>query len=158
MSKETNKENLQTPEEAVETTEVTAEAEQASGWSEEEWETAQTHYDAFSKEAFEFAGSYGIPFSLYGFTLVFSVLAIIMVIVTVFGKIFGIKQDKPKVEKKPEKKPEPKKEAAPAPVAAAPVSDNGGVVAAIMAAISAYRAANGESAGGFRVVSFKKRK
>ena len=129
----------------------------SSGWSEEELELATREYDAFSSEAFGFAASYGLPFSLYGFSVVFSVLAIIMVVVTIFGKIFGIKQEKPKVDKKPEKKPEPKVEAAPAPVAAAPVSDNGGIVAAIMAAVSAYRSANGEN-GGFRVVSFKKRK
>ena len=54
-------------------------------------------------------------------------------------------------------KPEVKVEA-PAPVVeAAPVADNGGIVAAIMAAISAFRASNGEG-GSFRVVSFKKRK
>ena len=112
-----------------------------------------------SAEALEKAASFGLPFSLFGFAVVFGVLAIIMLIVMAFGKVFGTAQNKPKAEKvKVEKKPEPKVEAAPAPAPVAPVSDNGGIVAAIMAAISAYRAANGESAGGFRVVSFKKRK
>lgn len=111
-----------------------------------------------SAEAVEKALSFGLPFSLFGFALVFGVLAVIMLIVIIFGKIFGVAQEKPKTEKKVEKKPEVKTEPAPAPVVeAAPVSDNGGIVAAIMAAISAFRGANGET-GGFRVVSFKKRK
>ena len=55
-------------------------------------------------------------------------------------------------------KAEPVKEAAaPAPVVQA-ASNDGEVVAAIIAAIEAYRSANGATApGGFRVVSFKKR-
>lgn len=111
-----------------------------------------------SSEAIDKAVSFGLPFSLYGFAVVFSVLAIIMLVVIVFGKIFGAKTQKPKAEpKQSQNKPEPKVEA-PAPVvAAAPAVDNGKVVAAIMAAVSAFRGANGES-GAFRVVSFKKRK
>ena len=105
-----------------------------------------------SAEALEKAVSFGLPFSLYGFAVVFGVLAVIMLVVLAFGKVFGAAQNQPKVEKKPQPKAEPKVEAAPAPVA-----DNGGIVAAIMAAISAFRGANGES-GAFRVVSFKKRK
>ena len=45
-----------------------------------------------------------------------------------------------------------------APVSAVPAADDAALVAAITAAVSAYRVAHGESAGGFRVVSFKKRK
>ena len=110
-----------------------------------------------SGEALGKAASYGLPFSLFGFAVVFGVLAIIMLVVMAFGKILGEVQKKPEA-KKPEKKVEPKAEAAPAPaVQAAPAVDNGSIVAAIMAAISAFRGANGES-GAFRVVSFKKRK
>lgn len=110
-----------------------------------------------SAEALEKAVSFGLPFSLFGFAVVFGVLAVIMLVVLAFGKVFGAAQNQPKVEKKPQPKAEPKVEAAPAPVTSAPVADNGGIVAAIMAAISAFRGANGES-GAFRVVSFKKRK
>ena len=110
-----------------------------------------------SAEAIDKAASFGLPFSLFGFAVVFSVLAVIMLVVIVFGKVFGVSQEKPKTEKKVEKKSEPGVEVPSEPVTVAPVSDNGGIVAAIMAAISAFRGANGES-GAFRVVSFKKRK
>lgn len=106
-----------------------------------------------SAEALDKAVSFGLPFSLFGFAVVFTVLAVIMLVVIVFGKVFGGQQDKPKLETKPE----PKVEVQTAPVAVTPVSDNGSIVAAIMAAVSAFRASNGES-GAFRVVSFKKRK
>ena len=110
-----------------------------------------------SSEALGKAFSFGLPFSLFGFAVVFGVLAIIMLVVIAFGKVFGTKQEKPKAEpKQTEKKAEPKVESAPA-AEIAPVVDNGSIVAAIMAAISAFRNSNGES-GGFRVVSFKKRK
>ena len=113
-------------------------------------------FDPGSAEAVNKALSFGLPFSLFGFAVVFGVLAVIMFIVKIFGKVFSAKEEKPKV-KKVEMKPEVKVEA-PAPVVeAAPVADNGGIVAAIMAAISAFRASNGEG-GSFRVVSFKKRK
>ena len=114
-----------------------------------------------SAEALDKAVSYGLPFSLFGFAVVFAVLAVIMFVVIAFGKVFGASQDKSKVKKKVEKKvekmPEPKVNETPTPVVSTPVFDNGSVVAAIMAAISAFRGANGQS-GAFRVVSFKKRK
>ncbi len=110
-----------------------------------------------SSEALGKAVSFGLPFSLFGFAVVFGVLAVLMLVVIAFGKVFGAAQDKPKEQpKKVEKKVEPKVESAPV-VESTPVSDNGGIVAAIMAAITAFRGANGES-GAFRVVSFKKRK
>lgn len=109
--------------------------------------------------------SWGLSFSLFGFAMVFVVLAIIMFIVILFGKVFsGVGKSKAtqsqqpkKVEKKVAPKPQPEAEPVPAVENVAVTSDNGGIVAAIMAAISAYRGANSES-GGFRVVSFKKRK
>jgi len=110
-----------------------------------------------SSEALGKAVSYGLPFSLYGFAVVFGVLAVIMFVVIIFGKIFGAKQEKSAdAPKKVEKKAEPKVESTPV-IKTVPTVDNGGIVAAIMAAISAFRSTNGEN-GGFRVVSFKKRK
>ena len=111
-----------------------------------------------SSEALGKAGSFGLPFSLFGFAVVFGVLALIMVIILIFGKVMGATQAKPvkKTEEKPvEKKEELKEET----VSVAPVvaDDANGIVAAIIAAISSYRNASGEI-GGFRVVSFKKRK
>ena len=143
-------------------TEEETEAVTEQKWTKEDLDFASQDHDPFSSEALENAGSYGLPFTLFGFSVVFCVLAIIMVIISVFGKIFGVAQPKQKPVQQP-KKPEPKKqqnsmaEKAPAAVPAAPVSDDKGIVAAIMAAISSFRAANGEN-GGFRVVSFKKRK
>ena len=111
-----------------------------------------------SSEALGKAASFGLPFSLFGFTVVFGVLALIMAIIIVFGKVFGVsvpKQEKNIEVKTPVKNEEPVKE--PQVQTAQVVSDNTGLVAAIIAAISSYRNANGET-GGFRVVSFKKRK
>lgn len=112
-----------------------------------------------SPEAVEKAVSYGLPFSLFGFATVFFVLIVIMLVVVIFGKVFGSAKNKPVSSKKQETTAKTEavvKETK--PVEAAPADDNGSVVAAIMAAISAFRVSNGQSAGGFRVVSFKKRK
>lgn len=114
-----------------------------------------------SGEALGKAVSFGLPFSLFGFAVVFGVLALLMVIIIAFGKIFGAAEAK--ASSKPAVKEEPKKQEAkaeqPAVVEAAPapVASGNDIVAAIIAAITSFRAANGE-AGGFRVVSFKKRK
>lgn len=113
-----------------------------------------------SAEALSKAGSFGLPFSLFGFAVVFGVLALIMVVIIIFGKVFGVAQAKPekKTEAKPVvKKEEPKEEIVPTAAPAAVADDTNGIVAAIIAAISSYRNASGEI-GGFRVVSFKKRK
>ena len=130
----------------------------ASKVTDEELKFAETGYDVLSKEAVDNAVSYGLPFSGFGFSLVFIVLAIIMFIVTIFGKIFGVKQPKPVAEvkkaEKAESKPEPKEEAV---ASVAHVSNDNGIIAAIVAAVSAFRTATGTT-GGFRVVSFKKRK
>ena len=115
-----------------------------------------------SGEALSKAVSFGLPFSLFGFAIVFGVLALLMVIIVIFGKVFGAAETKPakKTEdKQAAKKEEPKaQQPAVADVqTVAPVADSNGIVAAIIAAITAFRGANGE-VGGFRVVSFKKRK
>lgn len=141
----------------------TEEKETNSKWTKEDMEFASTKHEFLSPEALDNAVSYGLPFTLFGFSVVFAILAIIMSIVIVFGKIFGVAQPK---QKQVEKKQEPKKQQVEkqqnsgveeAPVAASPVADDKGIVAAIIAAISSFRSANGEN-GGFRVVSFKKRK
>ncbi len=114
-------------------------------------------FSPFSSEALSKAGSYGLPFSLFGFMVVFGVLALIMVVVFLFGKAFSGSSK----SKAPVAKPVKKEETKPAPVVesvpSAPVSNDSDIVAAIVAAITAFRGSCGES-GGFRVVSFKKRK
>lgn len=85
-----------------------------------------------------------------GYLLVFVVLALIWFILAIFGKAFE-KKEKPEKEEAPAPAPTP---APVAPAPAAPVADDTAVVAAIVAAISAY---TGKPAGGFRVVSFRKK-
>ena len=104
--------------------------------------------------------AYGLPMSLFGFAVVFAVLILIWGILTLFKVFFytipNAKKNpaqKVKAEVKPEPKPEVKAEPV-AEVATAPVvqasSNDGEVVAAIIAAIEAYRSANGSTApGGF---------
>ena len=86
-----------------------------------------------------------------GYLLVFAILALIWLILAIFGKAFEKKNEKPE-KTKPEIVPV---EPTPAPVAtAAPETDDAAVVAAIVAAISAY---TGKAPAGFRVVSFRKK-
>ena len=107
---------------------------------------------------------YGLPMSLFGFAIVFGVLILIWGILSLF-KVFFYTIPNAKKNPAPKVKPEPKKEVKAEVKAEAPVapavqasSNDGEIVAAIMAAIEAYRSANGAAAPGcFRVVSFKKR-
>lgn len=101
---------------------------------------------------------YGLPFSLFGFATVFFVLALIMFVIIIFGKIFGTAAENKPSKKAPAPKKEVKVETVPVAqtVESIPVSNDAAIVAAITAAISAYRSSTGE--GSFRVVSFKKRK
>lgn len=92
---------------------------------------------------------YSLSTSLFGFAVVFAVLALIWGVLSLFKLFFTGKSGEDK------KKPEITESA---PVSAVPAVDDAALVAAITAAVSAYRVAHGESAGGFRVVSFKKRK
>ena len=106
--------------------------------------------------------AYGLPLSLFGFGVVFGVLVLIWGILALFKVFFytipNAKKNpapKAKAELKPEVKAAPVAEAAAVPTQS---TGDGEVVAAIIAAIESYRAANGvTSPGGFRVVSFKKR-
>lgn len=96
--------------------------------------------------------AYGLPISLFGFAVVFGVLILIWGILSLFKVFFytmpNAKKNKAKVEANTE--------VIPTPVVAASSNEND-IVAAIIAAIEAYRSSNGIT-GGFRVVSFKKRK
>ena len=100
---------------------------------------------------------------LLGMLMIFSVLSLLWGVLAIFQLIFDkTPKDKkqPKAEK-PAPAPAAKPEAAPAaPVAAAPANDDA-LVAAITAAVAAYidsdPALSSQFAGGFRVVSFKKK-
>ncbi|MBQ8332581.1 MAG: OadG family protein [Clostridia bacterium] len=99
---------------------------------------------------------------LKGMGTVFLVLAILWGIIALFSVFAGTAEKKPAPEKKPAapaKKAEPKPEAKPAPAAApAPAqTDDGALIAAITAAIEAYRAEEGLSGLPYRVVSFKRK-
>ena len=116
---------------------------------------------------FENAGdalAFGLPFSLFGFCTVFAILALLWGILSLFKVVFYTIPEKRKKAAAGGKVTAP---AAPVTTTetvsavsapAAPASDDGAIVAAITAAIAAYRSASGEAVNGFRVVSFKKRK
>ena len=97
----------------------------------------------------------GIPTAILGMVTVFVVLALVWGFLEIFRYVFYTI---------PEKK---KKSAVAAPVTeiveetAESVSDDGEIVAAIIAAITAFRAeesaSSGKQNGGFKVVSFRKR-
>ncbi len=93
-----------------------------------------------------------------GMVMVFSVLAIIMAVLMIMERVFAGKAKGTGTSKKVEK-PAPKAESAPAPMVQSSAQDDGAVIAAITAAISAMLAAESGDAtyqGGFRVVSFKR--
>lgn len=100
-------------------------------------------YPMFSGEAWAQAGKT----TLLGMVAVFSVLTIIMLVVTIMGKIFGKKEEAPVTAP-----------VTPVPADLPVASDNEDeqIAAAIIAAISAYRANEEGVSGGFRVVSFRK--
>ncbi len=100
--------------------------------------------------------AYALQRTLIGVIIVFGVLAVIWLLLSLFKFIFYKDPNKKSTEKTV--KPEPKQESkpvAPMPVAPAASQDDGAVVAAIIAAISAMRAEQG-MVDGFRVVSFKR--
>lgn len=113
---------------------------------------------------FESAGdafAYGIPLSLFGFATVFAVLALIWGILSLFKIVFYTIPNARKNPKKAAevKKAEPKEVAQPIVTETVSVqsTQDDSVVAAIIAAIEAYRSETTGKTGGFRVVSFKKR-
>ena len=93
--------------------------------------------------------------TLLGMAIVFSVLCIIFIALQIMRAVFTKNASQTKKARKAEKAVQttaPKPEVAPA---AEPAVDDGAIVAAIIAAISAH---TGKAPEGFRVVSFKKRK
>ena len=103
--------------------------------------------------------AYGLPKALFGFAVVFTVLALIWGFLSLFKVFFytipnSKKQD---TEKKSDAAPEPVPESMQVAAKTSLAQDNS-VIAAIIAAITAFRTQNGEGNGTFRVVSFKKRK
>ena len=114
--------------------------------------TKTTEFESLS-EAF----AYGLPTSLFGIAVVFGVLALIWGILSVM-KIFLY--NIPMARKNKAKEDATEKKSQPELVNLAPVTATSGdnaIVAAIIAAICAFRGMTGEN-GSFRVVSFKKRK
>lgn len=114
-------------------------------------ESAEVEEDlggAFSPVRFSKAGLMIIQ----GMGMVFLVLAILWIVLMIFKKVF---YKEPKTTTKKVEEPAPA-----APVSAAPANDDA-LVAAITAAVAAYidsdPALSSQFAGGFRVVSFKKK-
>ncbi len=93
-----------------------------------------------------------------GIGMVFLVLAVLWLVLLIFKKIF---YKDPADTDKPSKKEKKAAEPVPAPVPAAPAASDDALVAAITAAVAAYiesdPALSSQFAGGFRVVSFKKK-
>ena len=111
---------------------------------------------ALTKSNMPFAqrASEALTMVVMGMVMVFAVLAIIMIVLLIMERVFANKKE----EAKKEVAPKPVVVSEPAPVVQT-VEDDGAVIAAITAAISAMLAAeNGDNAyqGGFRVVSFKR--
>ena len=96
--------------------------------------------------------TYALSHTAVGMLIVFGVLGVIWAILAVFKIVFGGKKEKKESAPAPAKKAAPA--AAPAPVAATASSDEE-IVAAITAAITLMREAEG-STGAFRVVSFRR--
>jgi sodium pump decarboxylase gamma subunit len=124
----------------------------------EEAETEEDLGGAFSSARLSKAGL----MILQGIGMVFLVLAILWLVLLIFKKVFYKDPAKEEKKSKPAKTEAPASASAPvveAPVAVAPVADDGALIAAITAAVSAYiesdPALTSQFAGGFRVVSFK---
>ena len=102
--------------------------------------------------------TYALSHTAVGMLIVFGVLGVIWAILAVFKIVFGGKTEKKESAPAPAKKAAPV--AAPAPAAApepvvATASSDEEIVAAITAAITLMREAEG-STGTFRVVSFRR--
>ena len=100
--------------------------------------------------------SYAIRMTVLGMGMVFSVLALLWLVLVIFKNALAEKPAKAKAEEASEPAPAP----APA-VTPAPAGDDPAIIAAITAAIAATidsdPALSQQFAGGFRVVSFKKK-
>ena len=100
--------------------------------------------------------SYAIRMTVLGVGMVFAVLALLWLVLVIFKNALAEKPSKAKAEETSEPAPAP----APA-VTPAPAGDDPAIIAAITAAIAATidsdPALSQQFAGGFRVVSFKKK-
>ena len=100
--------------------------------------------------------SYAIRMTVLGVGMVFAVLALLWLVLVIFKNALAEKPSKAKAEEKSDPAPAP----APA-VTPAPAGDDPAIIAAITAAIAATidsdPALSRQFAGGFRVVSFKKK-
>ena len=113
-------------------------------------------------EKFSTAGdalAYGLPMSLFGFAMVFFVLMLLWGILSLLKVFFyTIPNSRENPKKKEVKEPVKKAEPVVQPTSEVVADNSNEIVAAIIAAIEAYRASAGHSTpGGFKVVSFKKR-
>lgn len=101
--------------------------------------------------------SYAIRMTVLGVGMVFAVLALLWLVLVIFKNVLA---EKPAKAKKDEESSEPTPAPAPA-VTPVPAGDDPAIVAAITAAIAATidsdPALSQQFAGGFRVVSFKKK-
>ena len=102
--------------------------------------------------------SYALRMTVLGMGMVFSVLALLWLVLVIFKNALAEKPAKAKANTEEVSEPAP----APAPAATpAPAGDDPAIIAAITAAIAATidsdPALSQQFAGGFRVVSFKKK-
>ena len=105
---------------------------------------------------FSEALGYSLSTAFFGIAVVFGVLALIWGILEIFRVVFYTIPNRKKASPAPKTEaPVPVKTEVPA-TSAATIPNDEELVAAITAAISAFRNAEGVT-GGFRVVSFKKR-
>lgn len=98
--------------------------------------------------------------SLLGMLAIFAVLALLWLVIEILHRALTEKKESPVAEDSAAPQAETIPETAPivpteGPVATEPVQDDGALIAAITAAISAAMADDGYT-GGFRVVSFKR--
>ena len=94
---------------------------------------------------------------LLGMATVFAVLATIWLVLKIFNIVFA-GTPKQALTEKEKVVPAPKAPKKPTPAPAPAVQDDAALIAAITAAISAYRASEGVTETvGFRVVSFKRK-
>ena len=99
----------------------------------------------------------GFEIFVLGMLMVFAVLALLWGVLAIFKIVFyDIPQKKKENAERAADQAVKAEDTKPAPVAVAPIEDNGAIVAAITAALTAYFAESGEYSGGFRVVSFRK--
>ncbi len=99
--------------------------------------------------------SYALQKTLIGVIIVFGVLAIIWLVLSLFKFIFYKDPNKKTEVRKAAPAPAPVPAPTPTPAPVAKTQDDGAIIAAIVAAISAMRQEQG-IADGFRVVSFKR--